>query len=81
MSKGPYLKDKRPGKIKFFVGLGNDELGYLVPTWDYKLGTPPYFSQAKGDHYEETNSLGPKIVPELMKGWDAILKVYNEQKK
>lgn len=81
LSKGPYLKEKIPGKFKFFVGLGNDELGYLVPTWDYKLGTPPYFSQAKGDHYEETNSLGPKAVPELMKGWDAILKVYKEQTK
>lgn len=46
------------------VGLGNDELGYLVPPYDWKLHPQlPYFDEAEGDHYEETNSTGPETVP------------------
>ena len=72
--KGPYLKEKIPGTYKMMVGLGNDEIGYLVPKWNWQLGTPPYMSEAKGDHYTETNSLGPDTVGKLLKAYEGLLK-------
>jgi hypothetical protein len=55
---GPYLKDKMHGTYRWIVGMGNDELGYIIPAYDFVLGDPPWTSEAAGDHYEETNSLG-----------------------
>ena len=48
----------------WIIGLGNDELGYFIPSYNYKLhDTLPYYREADGDHYEETNSLGPTAWP------------------
>jgi len=57
------LKRIMPGEVVFLLGLGNDELGYMVPTYDYKLGMPPYWDEADGDHYEETNSIDADFMP------------------
>ena len=57
----PYLVDLMDGEYKLFFGLANDELGYIIPDFQYLLGDPPYLSEAPGDHYEETNSVGPTI--------------------
>lgn len=48
-----------------FIGLANDELGYIVPPSDFLLNEEaPYLEKTmdyKGEnHYEETNSVGPK---------------------
>ena len=51
------LYHRLPGDFHLVVGLGNDALGYLVPSYDYVLGDPEYFEGADGDHYEETNSV------------------------
>ena len=61
---GPYLRELTHGtRHTMIVGLGNDELGYLVPAYDFKVDeAAPYFEQAEGDHYEETNSVGPSIM-------------------
>ena len=60
----PYLHDTMPGRFRWVVGLGLDELGYMVPPYDFKVDpTLPYLREAEGDHYEETNSIGPEIVP------------------
>lgn len=60
----PYLHDLMPGTHRWVLGLGMDELGYMVPPYDFKLHPAlPYLSEAEGDHYEETNSIGPEIVP------------------
>ena len=49
-----------------YVGLANDELGYIVPPSDYVLDEElPYFQQADGDHYEETNSVGKNCAFDL----------------
>ena len=56
--EGPYLKDRMHGTYRWIVGMGNDELGYIIPEYDFILGDPPWTSEAEGDHYEETNSLG-----------------------
>ncbi|MCA9661726.1 MAG: hypothetical protein KC486_25535 [Myxococcales bacterium] len=60
--QGPYIKDRMGGTYRWIIGLGNDELGYIIPDYDYQLAdTMPYVDEAEGDHYEETNSLGPHI--------------------
>ncbi|MCA9715558.1 MAG: hypothetical protein H6713_28330 [Myxococcales bacterium] len=56
---GPYLKERMAGDFRWIIGLGNDELGYIVPEYDFQLASNAYFDEAPGDHYEETNSLGP----------------------
>jgi hypothetical protein len=58
--EGPYAYERIPGEYPFFIGLGMDFLGYMVPLYDYEeIG---YFNQAPGDHYEETNGIGRDIV-------------------
>jgi hypothetical protein len=67
---GPYVYDLIPGDVPFFIGLGMDALGYLVPEYDYKVGS--YFDSGSvpGNHYEETNGVGPDIVTD----WQNALK-------
>ncbi len=61
---GPYLVDRLLGQSDDIThtmvwSLANDELGYLIPNYNYKLHeNSPYLNEAPGDHYEETNSLG-----------------------
>ena len=68
---GPYLREiastGRSGvEYVYALGLANDFLGYLVPDYDYELSaSSPYFDEAEGDHYEETNSIG-------VSGWSTI---------
>ncbi|NVB40915.1 neutral/alkaline non-lysosomal ceramidase N-terminal domain-containing protein [Pseudenhygromyxa sp. WMMC2535] len=59
--EGPYLKDIIASPYTWVIGLGNDELGYIIPEYDFVLGFPAYISEAEGDHYEETNSIGPHM--------------------
>jgi hypothetical protein len=62
----PYFKDRMPGAFKMVVGLANDELGYMVPPYDFRVSEKhPYFCQHGGDHYEETNSTGPGSVTRI----------------
>lgn len=60
---GPYLLERltpADAPRPWLIGLGNVELGYIIPEYDFVLAdSMPYFNQAEGDHYEETNSLGP----------------------
>jgi hypothetical protein len=58
---GPYLKERMGSTYTWEIGLGNDELGYIIPHYDFVLADLPYFSEAPGHHYEETNSIGPHI--------------------
>lgn len=59
----PYLRDlmlANPGvRVAFVSGLTEDFLGYIIPQFNFVLGSPPYIGEAAGDHYEETNSTGP----------------------
>ncbi len=67
----PVLKDHMKGRLRFIIGLGNDELGYIVPGNDF---IPPvagprirYGTDRCGDrdHYEETMSVGPQAAPRI----------------
>ena len=59
-----FLKDVLPGEVFFVIGLGNDELGYIIPEYDFVLHEgAPYVARAPGrHHYEETNSIGPNVM-------------------
>lgn len=52
------LKDFLESEHLFLYGLGNDELGYLVPDSDF-IRYHPLFDPEPPDHYEESNSVGP----------------------
>jgi len=61
---GPYLVEEMDSAHPWILGLGMDELGYMIPPYDFELDDlSPYIGEAPGDHYEETNSLGPETVP------------------
>lgn len=62
----PYLRDvmlANPGvRYAFVSGLTEDFIGYIVPQLNYVLHPVlPYLQEADGDHYEETNSIGPGV--------------------
>ena len=58
-------------KNNFVIGLCNDELGYIIPKNDFYLNEKTPYINATTDrldrrHYEETNSVGPKIAETLL---------------
>jgi hypothetical protein len=58
-----------PGaKYRWVLGLTPDEYGYVVPAYDYELHPEnPYLDEASpGNHYEETNSVGPRVQAETV---------------
>ena len=71
---GPYLKDRMPGETKLLLGLANDEIGYIIPDYNYVLDdSNPWWTEADGDHYEETNSVGPQVRERLETALIALL--------
>ncbi len=63
----PPLRDRLGARFAIPLGLCQDETGYLVEPYDFKLAEHgPYIEEAEGDHYEETNSIGPKAVPLML---------------
>lgn len=72
---GPYLRERMSGEVKFLLGLTQDELGYIIPRWNFELdAVSPYLEEAKGDHYEETMSLGPETADLLLRAYDELLR-------
>ena len=64
----PYLRDfaRETAEYVGIVSLGNDQIGYLLPEFDFLLDARnPYIDEAAGEHYEETNSVG-------IDGWPRI---------
>lgn len=58
------------------VGLANDEIGYILPPSDYVLHDQlPFFREAEGDHYEETNSVGRDCAQDLANAFEKALQV------
>lgn len=65
----PYLLDLMHGDRanRMTWGLTGDFLGYILPRYNFVLDDKrPYIDQAKGDHYEETNSIGPRAEAEIV---------------
>lgn len=57
----PPLRDIMPGEYRFVIGLGNDELGYIIPKSEWDKEEPRIYRE-KG-WYGEENSLGPETAP------------------
>jgi hypothetical protein len=53
-----------------FIGLANDELGYILPQEDFVYPGNPFSPE---DHYEETMSVGPEAGPKLMAALEKIM--------
>ncbi|MSP62282.1 MAG: hypothetical protein EXR72_18515 [Myxococcales bacterium] len=67
--KPPYLIDRMDGPVehRMVFGLTPDMLGYIVARFNFVLNDQvPYLAQPPGDHYEETNSVGPRAEPEIV---------------
>ncbi|MBC6366124.1 hypothetical protein [Algoriphagus sp. AK58] len=60
----PSIQSKIPGTIKFFAGMSNDMIGYIVPKsqWDVKA---PFTYGYQDRPYGEINSLGPDTAPKI----------------
>lgn len=71
---GPYLQERVGGEHAWIVGLGNDQLGYIIPPYDFELDeVSPWFDEAEGDHYEETNSLSGDAAPLIEENLDLLI--------
>ncbi len=56
---GQPLADAIGGDYLFIIGLGNDQLGYIIPPYDFQVDPQlGALVQVDGDHYEETASAG-----------------------
>ena len=61
------------------LGLANDEIGYIVPPSDFLVDNEYPYIHDKEDlfgenHYEETNSVGPYVIYQLMDALEKCLK-------
>jgi len=71
--KGPYLRDLIKAPIPMLVGLANDELGYLVPAYDFRIRSSKSMLPRLPGHYEETNSIGPSATKILLESAARLL--------
>ncbi len=60
----PALRELMPGRMKFLIGLANDEVGYIIPKSEWDNEAPWLYGSAER-HYGEINSLGPETGPVL----------------
>jgi len=69
----PSLYAQMKGKHKMLIGLGNDEIGYIIPKrqWDAKA---PFCYGRKKDQYGEENSVGQEAAPVLCKAFADLVK-------
>ncbi len=72
--KGPYLRDLIKAPVPMLGGLVNDELGYLVPEYDFKVRASKSMLPRLPGHYEETNSIGPSATRILTSAAARLLK-------
>ena len=73
----PALQEKMKKQYKFYIGLSNDEIGYIVPKseWD---DVEPWLYLDKNDTYGEENSLGPETAPLIYKALSDVLEKLEE---
>jgi len=60
----PSLRELMPGRVKFLIGLANDEVGYIIPKSEWDNEAPWLYGSAER-HYGEINSLGPETGPRI----------------
>jgi hypothetical protein len=60
----PSLRELMPGRVKFLIGLANDEVGYIIPKSEWDDEAPWLYGNAERQ-YGEINSLGPETAPRI----------------
>lgn len=72
--KGPFLRQKLRSKYGLIVGPANDELGYIVPEYDFQAARTRFMlPKPQGTHYEETNSIGPRATAIILRAAQALI--------
>lgn len=69
----PVLREQLKTTYQFIFGLGNDEIGYLIPKaeWDEE---PPWLMNAAEPWYGEINSVGPDAAGALLRALVALIR-------
>lgn len=69
----PAIQTQIPGQFKFFAGMSNDMVGYIIPKsqWDE---VAPFTYKNQKRPYGEVNSLGPETAPQIHSSVIKILK-------
>ncbi len=68
----PVLREQLKSTYQFIFGLGNDEIGYLIPKaeWDEE---PPWLENAPVPWYGEINSVGPDAAGAVLRALIALV--------
>lgn len=68
----PVLREQLKTTYQFIFGLGNDEIGYLIPKaeWDEE---PPWMKNAAEPWYGEINSVGPDAAGAVLRALVALI--------
>jgi hypothetical protein len=68
----PALREHLKSTYQFILGLGNDEIGYLIPKaeWDED---PPWLQDAPVPWYGEVNSVGPDAAGQVLRALLALI--------
>ncbi len=68
----PPVREMMKGKHKFIIGLGNDEVGYIIPKSQWDTRKPFAYGKEKAQ-YGEINSLGPETGTIIHKALEKML--------
>ena len=70
----PPLRTLLKSKYQFVLGLGNDELGYIIPKseWDEH---PPWLNNNSQPYYGEINSVGPDTASAILHAIAGVIRV------
>lgn len=60
----PAIRSQMPGKYRFFSGMANDMIGYIIPKSQWDEDAPFTYGRDSAP-YGEVNSLGPETAPIL----------------
>jgi hypothetical protein len=68
----PILREQLTTKYQFILGLGNDEIGYLIPKleWDEEA---PWLMNAAKPWYGEINSVGPDTASAILRALETLI--------
>ncbi len=73
--KPPYLKNFFRAPVTMVAGLADDEIGYIIPGYDFKIRSNALMLPRLPGHYEETNSIGPSATGIILDAARDLLKV------
>jgi hypothetical protein len=67
-------------RYQFILGLGNDEIGYIIPKaeWDEQ---PPWLNNSLQAYYGEINSLGPDTAPAVVSALADLVRSASQRTK